>query len=150
MVFVPSLKRLEDGAGIAAQSVPSAPNLALRRNSKDARKKGASTHARLLMAPSCGSPDSVERTRKARFQSGMETVCWRACYHSPSPISSHSNVPAGVGKTCLLLRYTSESFSGTFITTIGIDFKIKTVDINGKKVKLQIVSSTTRRRQRPT
>lgn len=45
---------------------------------------------------------------------------------------------SGVGKTCLLLRYTSESFSGTFITTIGIDFKIKTVDINGKKVKLQI------------
>jgi Ras family len=26
---------------------------------------------------------------------------------------------AGVGKTCLLLRYVDEKFSGTFITTIG-------------------------------
>ena len=43
-----------------------------------------------------------------------------------------------VGKTCLLLRYANDTFSPTFITTIGIDFKIKTIDINGKKVKLQI------------
>ncbi|KAJ8609560.1 hypothetical protein CTAYLR_006040 [Chrysophaeum taylorii] len=33
----------------------------------------------------------------------------------------------GVGKTCLLLRYAFDSFSPTFITTIGIDFKIKEV-----------------------
>lgn len=45
---------------------------------------------------------------------------------------------SGVGKTCLLLRYANDTFSPTFITTIGIDFKIKTIDINGKKVKLQI------------
>jgi len=45
---------------------------------------------------------------------------------------------AGVGKTCLLLRYANDTFSPTFITTIGIDFKIKTIDISGKKVKLQI------------
>eukprot|EP00618_Florenciella_parvula_P030463 CAMPEP_0119541784 /NCGR_PEP_ID=MMETSP1344-20130328/53178_1 /TAXON_ID=236787 /ORGANISM="Florenciella parvula, Strain CCMP2471" /LENGTH=48 /DNA_ID= /DNA_START= /DNA_END= /DNA_ORIENTATION= len=30
---------------------------------------------------------------------------------------------SGVGKTCLLLRYANDSFSPTFITTIGIDFK---------------------------
>lgn len=34
---------------------------------------------------------------------------------------------SGVGKTCLLLRYAYESFSPTFITTVGIDFKIKEV-----------------------
>lgn len=45
---------------------------------------------------------------------------------------------SGVGKTCLLLRYANDSFSPTFITTIGIDFKIKNVDIDGKRVKLQI------------
>lgn len=45
---------------------------------------------------------------------------------------------SGVGKTCLLLRYANDSFSPTFITTIGIDFKIKNVDIEGKRVKLQI------------
>ena len=37
---------------------------------------------------------------------------------------------SGVGKTCLLLRYANDSFSPTFITTIGIDFKIKNVDID--------------------
>eukprot|EP01041_Mallomonas_annulata_P005061 gene5061-10133_t len=44
----------------------------------------------------------------------------------------------GVGKTCILLRYTHDSFSSTFITTIGIDFKIKIIDVEGIKTKLQI------------
>lgn len=29
-------------------------------------------------------------------------------------------------------------FIGSYITTIGVDFKIRTVEINGEKVKLQI------------
>lgn len=45
---------------------------------------------------------------------------------------------SGVGKTCLLLRYANDSFSSTFITTIGIDFKIKNVEIDGTRIKLQI------------
>ncbi len=45
---------------------------------------------------------------------------------------------SGVGKTCLLLRYANDSFSPTFITTIGIDFKIKNIEIDSKRVKLQI------------
>lgn len=45
---------------------------------------------------------------------------------------------SGVGKTCLLLRFSNDSFSPTFITTIGIDFKIKTVELGGKVIKLQI------------
>mmetsp|Transcript_16837 Transcript_16837/g.27289 ORF Transcript_16837/g.27289 Transcript_16837/m.27289 type:complete len:216 (+) Transcript_16837:238-885(+) len=45
---------------------------------------------------------------------------------------------SGVGKTCLLLRYANDSFSPTFITTIGIDFKIKTITLDEKVVKLQI------------
>jgi len=45
---------------------------------------------------------------------------------------------SGVGKTCLLLRYANDSFSPTFITTIGIDFKIKNIDIDGTRIKLQI------------
>ena len=45
---------------------------------------------------------------------------------------------SGVGKTCLLLRYANDSFSPTFITTIGIDFKIKNVEVDGKRIKLQI------------
>jgi Ras-related protein Rab-8A len=44
----------------------------------------------------------------------------------------------GVGKTCLLLRYANDSFSPTFITTIGIDFKIKNIQLDGKRIKLQV------------
>ncbi|KAG3278919.1 RAB35, member RAS oncogene family [Ictidomys tridecemlineatus] len=46
--------------------------------------------------------------------------------------------PAGVGKSSLLLRFADNTFSGSYITTIGVDFKIRTVEINGEKVKLQI------------
>ncbi|XP_042090003.1 ras-related protein Rab-35 isoform X1 [Ovis aries] len=43
-----------------------------------------------------------------------------------------------VGKSSLLLRFADNTFSGSYITTIGVDFKIRTVEINGEKVKLQI------------
>lgn len=45
---------------------------------------------------------------------------------------------AGVGKSCLLLRYSDDSFTSSFITTIGIDFKIKSILVDESKVKLQI------------
>lgn len=45
---------------------------------------------------------------------------------------------SGVGKTSLLLRYANGSFSSTFITTIGIDFKINTIKLDDKRIKLQI------------
>ena len=55
-----------------------------------------------------------------------------------TPPSSPNSTPAGVGKTCLLLRYANNSFSPTFITTIGIDFKIKTISVDDKRIKLQV------------
>ncbi|KAK4579083.1 hypothetical protein RGQ29_028953 [Quercus rubra] len=45
---------------------------------------------------------------------------------------------SGVGKSCLLLRFSDGSFTTSFITTIGIDFKIRTVELDGKRIKLQI------------
>ncbi|XP_002730366.1 ras-related protein Rab-10-like [Saccoglossus kowalevskii] len=45
---------------------------------------------------------------------------------------------SGVGKTCILFRFSDDAFNTTFISTIGIDFKIKTVELQGKKIKLQI------------
>ncbi|KAI8473092.1 MAG: Rab8/RabE-family small GTPase [Monoraphidium minutum] len=45
---------------------------------------------------------------------------------------------SGVGKSCLLLRFSEESFTPSFITTIGIDFKIKKIFLDNKWVKLQI------------
>lgn len=66
-----------------------------------------------------------------------------------------------MGKSCVLLRYSDDSFTTSFITTIGcvweiherresggtdarvgwgpsIDFKVKTIDVDGKRIKLQI------------
>jgi len=45
---------------------------------------------------------------------------------------------SGVGKTCILFRFSDYAFNTTFISTIGIDFKIKTIELRGKKIKLQI------------
>ncbi|KAJ8484806.1 hypothetical protein OPV22_017291 [Ensete ventricosum] len=45
---------------------------------------------------------------------------------------------SGVGKSCLLLRFSDGSFTASFITTIGIDFKIRTIELDGKRIKLQI------------
>eukprot|EP00299_Pterocystis_sp_00344_P010573 c4755_g1_i1.p2 GENE.c4755_g1_i1~~c4755_g1_i1.p2 ORF type:complete len:234 (+),score=42.47 c4755_g1_i1:70-702(+) len=45
---------------------------------------------------------------------------------------------SGVGKSCLLLRFSDNSFTPSFITTIGIDFKIRTIELDGKRIKLQI------------
>eukprot|EP00123_Amoebidium_parasiticum_P013153 comp21801_c0_seq3/m.31013 comp21801_c0_seq3/g.31013 ORF comp21801_c0_seq3/g.31013 comp21801_c0_seq3/m.31013 type:complete len:211 (-) comp21801_c0_seq3:552-1184(-) len=45
---------------------------------------------------------------------------------------------SGVGKTCVLFRFSDDSYNATFISTIGIDFKIRTIELDGKKIKLQI------------
>ncbi|KAM0906606.1 hypothetical protein ACQ4PT_016662 [Festuca glaucescens] len=45
---------------------------------------------------------------------------------------------SGVGKSCLLLRFSDDTFTTSFITTIGIDFKVRTVELDGRRVKLQI------------
>lgn len=71
---------------------------------------------------------------------------------------------SGVGKSCLLLRFavsfpvsdTSEccdlslkrccsrlqddTYTESYISTIGVDFKIRTIELDGKTIKLQIVS----------
>lgn len=45
---------------------------------------------------------------------------------------------SGVGKTCLLLRFSDNDFTTSHLATIGIDFKMKTIDVDGKRVKMQI------------
>ena len=43
-----------------------------------------------------------------------------------------------VGKTALIKKYTSNTFAGNYLSTVGIDFQEKTLDIDGKKVRMQI------------
>ncbi|KYQ90381.1 Rab GTPase [Tieghemostelium lacteum] len=45
---------------------------------------------------------------------------------------------SGVGKSCLLLRFADDSWTDTHISTIGVDFKIKTLNLDNKVIKLQI------------
>lgn len=45
---------------------------------------------------------------------------------------------AGVGKTSIILRYTDNSFSEDYKNTIGVDFKVKELYVNSKKVILKI------------
>jgi len=44
----------------------------------------------------------------------------------------------GVGKSCLLLRFADDTYSESYISTIGVDFKIRTIEHDGKTIKLQI------------
>ena len=43
-----------------------------------------------------------------------------------------------VGKSSLLIRYTDNYFAENFLPTVGVDFKIKTLILSQKKIKLQI------------
>lgn len=45
---------------------------------------------------------------------------------------------SGVGKTCLMWRFTDGDFHPSHICTLGIDFKMKTLDVDGVQVRAQI------------
>ena len=43
---------------------------------------------------------------------------------------------SGVGKSSLLLRFADDVFNDNFMPTIGVDFKIRTIDVDSKTIKL--------------
>lgn len=45
---------------------------------------------------------------------------------------------SGVGKSCLLLRFADDTYTESYISTIGVDFKIRSISIDNKIVKVQI------------
>ena len=45
---------------------------------------------------------------------------------------------SSVGKTSILSRYADDTFSETYINTVGIDFRHKTIPINGMSVRVQV------------
>ncbi|XP_058494929.1 ras-related protein Rab-3B [Solea solea] len=55
---------------------------------------------------------------------------------------------SSVGKTSFLFRYADDSFSNSFVSTVGIDFKVKTVYRNDKRIKLQIWDTAGQERYR--
>ncbi|KAK6240120.1 hypothetical protein QUC31_005589 [Theobroma cacao] len=70
------------------------------------------------------------------------------CLSQENDLISHGNLDylfkllligdSGVGKSCLLLRFADDSYIESYISTIGVDFKIRTVEQDGKTIKLQI------------
>jgi len=45
---------------------------------------------------------------------------------------------SGAGKSSLLLRYTQNEFTHEYMPTIGIDFRLKTIEVKGKTIKVQV------------
>ena len=45
---------------------------------------------------------------------------------------------SNVGKSSIFLRFVDDIWNDTFVPTIGVDFKIKTFEIDSKKIKMQI------------
>ena len=46
---------------------------------------------------------------------------------------------SGVGKSCILMRFADDKFNENFYATIGVDFRFKNLEVDGKIIKLQIV-----------
>ena len=45
---------------------------------------------------------------------------------------------AGVGKSALMSRFVDQQYLENYNPTIGVDFKIKTLDLSEKKIKMQL------------
>ena len=47
---------------------------------------------------------------------------------------------ARVGKSCLVTQFAEDTYSNSYNGTIGVDVKVREIDLDGKTVKLQIVT----------
>lgn len=45
---------------------------------------------------------------------------------------------SGIGKTNLITRFCESNFRESYVATIGVDFKVKTINVSNRRYKLQI------------
>uniref|UniRef100_A0A8D2M3W8 small monomeric GTPase n=1 Tax=Zonotrichia albicollis TaxID=44394 RepID=A0A8D2M3W8_ZONAL len=99
-----------------------------------------------LPEPACGltlSPERMASVTDARFRQ-KDTSDQNFDYMFKLLIIGNSSV----GKTSFLFRYADDTFTPAFVSTVGIDFKVKTVYRNDKRVKLQIWDTAGQERYR--
>lgn len=72
--------------------------------------------------------------------SGVGKVCWQSRSQEPAPFLDGPSYLIPEFQSCLLLRFADDTYTESYISTIGVDFKIRTIELEGKTVKLQIVS----------
>jgi len=53
-----------------------------------------------------------------------------------------------VGKSCLLVRFADDEFNHNYVSTIGVDFRFRSLRHNNKKIKLQIWDTAGQERYR--
>ncbi|KAF3513346.1 hypothetical protein F2Q69_00005969 [Brassica cretica] len=126
-----------------------------RPQSKGSRNlKGRDGFPRLVVSENSPAQDCNIKENRARSEVEENQICFGL--KTATDLESMAAPPAraradydylikllligdsGVGKSCLLLRFSDGSFTTSFITTIGIDFKIRTIELDGKRIKLQI------------
>jgi Ras-related protein Rab-8A len=117
---------IDDALGL--KKVQARPPSAGRRSTQTQGAGASPSPAKTMQTPLQGSPEAkvvqaVQAAPKAAYDYLVKLLLIG---------------DSGVGKSCLLTQFSSQSFSEAFITTIGIDFKLKTVEVEGKKVKLQV------------
>ena len=87
--------------------------------------RSSSSATRVLLPTPSRLPSTFGYTALCRFPSKSCSIILLLVY-------------AGVGKSALLLRFADDEYSESYISTIGVDFKIRTINIDDKSVKLQI------------
>jgi Ras-related protein Rab-8A len=70
----------------------------------------------------------MSKSDKSRGKSGSESSVIRLLLLGDS----------AVGKSSLLLRFCENRFENNFVITIGVDFKTKTMNIDGKTHRVQV------------
>tara|TARA_B110000285_G_C14757451_1_gene438041 strand:+ start:74 stop:409 length:336 start_codon:yes stop_codon:yes gene_type:complete len=55
---------------------------------------------------------------------------------------------SSVGKSCLLVRFADDEFNQNYVSTIGVDFRFRSLQHNNKKIKLQIWDTAGQERYR--
>lgn len=86
------------------------------------------------MAQSSGSGAHASAGNAAATSGGFGTNDQHFDYMFKLLIIGNSSV----GKTSFLFRYCDDSFTSAFVSTVGIDFKVKTLFYDDKRIKLQI------------